>query len=402
MRKLFAMNGLFLLVSAAAYAGGVTRVEGGLGPRGLALGGAYTAVADDVSAFYYNVAGLSQVEENFVQFGSEIIFPRFSYERPEEIFGAKSESKFVNIPMPLAGVITRLNDSLVFGLGGYMPFGMGVTNSESWQRGQNFRKSLLGLGNFTAALAWQATDKLDLGIGLDAGYAQLIYKAPLHQIGDFVFNPAFLKNEGNGFGASGRFGAIYRPNSRLTLGLSLATPLKATLEGKTAIQLWGLPLFKDEFKTHVRFPARLSLGLAWQAGKKLKLVFDADLYPGQPPGLRLNFKRLPTIVQKLDWQTNFSYHLGAEYRLNEAWKLRGGLAYLTAAVPEKTANPIIPDGLGYGLTVGAGWEKNGWAADGALCYYLAGRQAERFSGNLMPGRYQMDGLVASIAVGKKF
>ncbi|OGY46675.1 MAG: hypothetical protein A2663_04430 [Candidatus Buchananbacteria bacterium RIFCSPHIGHO2_01_FULL_46_12] len=402
MKRFFVLLILFLLVAAPALAGGVTRVEGGIGPRGLALGGAYTAVADDVSAFYYNIAGLSQVEENFVQLGSEIIFPRFSYERPAGIFGAESESKFVNIPMPMAGVIARLNDKLVFGLGSYMPFGLGVSNSESWRPGKNFRKSLLGLGNFTAALAWQATDKLDLGLGLDFGYAQLIYKAPLHQIGEAVFNPAFLKNEGDGFGASFRLGARYRLNSKLTLGLSYSAPLKATLKGKTAVQLWGRPLFEDEFKTHVQFPARLSAGLAWQAGQRLKLVFDADWYPGQPSGLRLDFKHLPTIVQKLDWQTNFSCHLGAEYRLNESWKLRGGLAYLTAAVPEITANPVIPDGLGYGLTFGAGWEKNGWTADAALCYYLADRRVERFTGNLMPGRYQMDGLVVSAAVGRKF
>ena len=42
----------------------------GLGTRAMGMGGAFTAVADDESAFYWNPAGITQVRFASIMFGA--------------------------------------------------------------------------------------------------------------------------------------------------------------------------------------------------------------------------------------------------------------------------------------------------------------------------------------------
>jgi long-chain fatty acid transport protein len=53
---------LLLIALAAGPAAAGSYDVFGTGPRAIALGGAYAAIADDISALYYNVAGLAQID----------------------------------------------------------------------------------------------------------------------------------------------------------------------------------------------------------------------------------------------------------------------------------------------------------------------------------------------------
>ena len=58
-------------VSAATLA-----ETGGLGARATAMGGAFTAVADDFSAAYYNPAGLAQIEGYSISIEYLLVLPQ--------------------------------------------------------------------------------------------------------------------------------------------------------------------------------------------------------------------------------------------------------------------------------------------------------------------------------------
>ncbi|MCL2485877.1 MAG: hypothetical protein FWF00_02380 [Endomicrobia bacterium] len=56
---------LTLTVNAYAASGGAAFLRKGVGARALGMGGAFTSVADDTSAIYWNPAGLGKIGENY-------------------------------------------------------------------------------------------------------------------------------------------------------------------------------------------------------------------------------------------------------------------------------------------------------------------------------------------------
>lgn len=90
---LIVMGSFFVLTSSiyASDAGAFLRI--GAGARALAMGGAFTAIADDATAAYWNPAGLTQLEKQEVssmytkQFGLNIGYSFLNYAR---VFGEKN------------------------------------------------------------------------------------------------------------------------------------------------------------------------------------------------------------------------------------------------------------------------------------------------------------------------
>ena len=63
MRTLHLAVMLVLAAQAAWAAETASFLNVGVGARGLGMGGAYTALADDANALYWNPAGLSKLEK---------------------------------------------------------------------------------------------------------------------------------------------------------------------------------------------------------------------------------------------------------------------------------------------------------------------------------------------------
>jgi len=166
----------FGLVAQIALAGGNVRPGGSLSPGALGMGGAHNAVAGDGSAFYHNVANISHVPD-FLEFDLDTIVTKAKF---REFGSSKDEESAVGLfPMPLFARTHCLNDKLTLGLSLYPNDGLGVE-----YQGLKYHKSLLASINITEALAWQITDELALGAGLDVVYGQRVW---------FDFSGEFVK-----------------------------------------------------------------------------------------------------------------------------------------------------------------------------------------------------------------
>lgn len=379
---------LLVAISGSSQAGGPNRI-GGLGPRSLGMSGAYTAIADDVSAFYYNVAGISQIENNFVELGTELSFPKLSYEQPDSWGGFSEDSVDKVFPMPLAAGIFRLSDKLVLGGGLYTPYGLGTEYPESKIHGLKYQKSLLSLTNATIALSYEVSDTFSVGAGLDIGWSQFCYDAPFHQLGQLVIDPLFMQTGADGFGVGWRVGALWKPNEKFSWGFGYSAPMKVTLKGETDLNLFGLGLGEDHFKTHFTFPSRIGMGVAYRPTERLLLAFDANYYDySGAKKMVLDFNKLPTITQRLDWESIVSLHLGGEYQLDENWFVRAGIGWQGAPFPDSTMNPTMPDAEGFDLACGLGYKKNDWSIDIAYVLAQASREIKQRPGHIAPGNYK--------------
>ena len=66
----------------------------------------------------------------------------------------------------------------------------------------------------------------------------------------------------------------------------------------------------------------------WSRFKELRIRFDNGV---------------PDSVTPQNWDNNWRIAVGATYKLNEAWKLRAGLAYDQSPVDDAFRTPRIPD-----------------------------------------------------------
>jgi len=116
----FSLPGMF--PSPHASASGLEQLRG-IGARAIAMGGAYTAVADDASAVYYNPAGLAQLRENHFQVDYVLVAPQVVLQRGsgpgERLLDTWVKAPVLEFALDLSDTI-KFPRHLVFGLNAYI------------------------------------------------------------------------------------------------------------------------------------------------------------------------------------------------------------------------------------------------------------------------------------------
>lgn len=389
MKKAMVVLVAALFLVGFAWAGGVNRI-GGLGPKASGMSGAFTAVADDASAFYYNPAGLTQIKFNYVFVGGDLVLPRFEYEAPLSP-ALRSENDEMHL-MPLFGFSAPVNDKFTFGLGVISPYGLGAKYHQM--------ESLLTLIDLVPAVCWQVTDELSLGAALNLGWSQFAYDAPIMAGGIPV---GFSESDASGSGVSATFGTLVKPLDWLGLGIVYRLPTKVKLEGDTKIISPATGAIADDFVTHFTFPGRLTVGAAVKPLTNWTVAFDANWYDySGADKFRISYDNLPTAFQKLDWRDNCSFHLGTEFCPLDWLALRAGIGYQTAAIPDATISPLTPDASGWDASFGLGVNYKALSIDANYIYAWASRNVSIRPSHVAPGNYEAQVHVVGIVGSLKF
>lgn len=116
---------LLLMTVQASTASAASLMESrGIGIRAMGMGGAYTAVSDDVSATYYNPAGLAQIHGNQARFEYLFVSPRVYVREgsgPARVFLDKwTKAPEGGIAVDLSRAI-KLDRQIVVGWSAYFP-----------------------------------------------------------------------------------------------------------------------------------------------------------------------------------------------------------------------------------------------------------------------------------------
>ncbi len=141
-KKLLLFLSVFLCSGLSAHAAGFADTWG-FGSRAVSLGGAFTAVADDYSAAYYNPAGLAQSSRNYVTLDYMYTSPKIKVEddagndlvvttpngsvktNPTEYRGS---SRGLDLSIPLIGLGIDVNDIVNMPIN--VQFGMAISMPE--------------------------------------------------------------------------------------------------------------------------------------------------------------------------------------------------------------------------------------------------------------------------------
>ena len=405
-RCLLILSGCLLTFAPAVSGQGFSVFE--QGTCVMARGGATVAeTCGDGSAIFFNPAGLAGSTGLMISGGGTLVMAQgsFTADRNEE------ETELENDPIPVPHVYASygVSDNLAAGLGMYVPYGLGTT----WPK--DFEGAFLGYDNSLQAiyvqptLAYQVGERLSFGAGLTAVFGsvtitQLVDLSAQEVPGPGVpegtrfgqlgipFHTAFAdaRMQGSGTGIGGNFGVQFEATDWLRLGARFMTDVPIEYEGEATFEQvetgvilppenpLGFPagtpldtvlarsgifqpdsaLSEQSLRTEFTMPAQFVIGTSINASEALTLFFDYQW---------TNWSVLDTISLAFEHQDepqvryeNFDdthgFRLGAEYDVSRDLSLRAGFITHTAAAPEETVTPLLPEAHRNQITLGLGWQ----------------------------------------------
>jgi long-chain fatty acid transport protein len=156
-----------LLTPALALGAGFSLFEHGA--RGVALGGAFGATADDPTALYYNPAGLAFLEGTQVAAGAYFITlsSDFKGANPYPGVGYEASQQGQIFTPPHIYVTGDLGSSLKWGVGFYAPFGLGTWWDDDFAGKFITKRADLKIYNLNPTLAYKLSEQFSVAVGAD-------------------------------------------------------------------------------------------------------------------------------------------------------------------------------------------------------------------------------------------
>ncbi len=341
--------------------GGATSVLAGgwdngiVGLRAPGMGTAFTGLADDPSAIFYNPAGISLLEQRQGMSGSIRYNATYLRYRPlSEGEGRQGRSFMMGI-IPDFFYYRQLRTKagkVSVGFGLYVPYGgeAGTWSPEVFGVDMN---QFMAIGSLTPSVSWAITPRLALGVGFNLYIGFMKSRQIFDQIpvGLFLPNPPIdyvplrldQKFYVKGFPLGYNVGVLYRPHKKLSFGVAMRSGSHATLKGSSNTIVYladPLALYvHSDLTIKFRLPYLVTAGVAYRPSSNLVFVGDIQYNGwGRLKGLELTFKQLGiSQVSATGYKDTVKFMLGAEYTFLAHYSVRVGYMYTPSNIGDKRA-----------------------------------------------------------------
>jgi long-chain fatty acid transport protein len=370
-------------MASTVHAAGFALIEQSASMMGNAFAGG-AASPYDASTIYFNPAGMMHLEKgDQIVAGLHIVRPTadFTDEGSIDWTGANefvadyglngTSSGGVTGYVPNFYWATDINDgNAKFGLGINAPFGLSTKYDEDWSGKYHAIESELLTVNINPSVAFNLTDKLSAGVGVNIQYVDARLTNDLNYAA--VFNPVALpttaldgrvevKGDGVGFGFN--LGLLYQMERGTKLGISYRSKIDHRVDGTVSYSNTAAydPAFQSgDAKAAITLPEMVSTSFYHDINDKWAVMGDwtwtrwsrfSELtyeFPGGIPGSS-------TTEEK--WKDSNRFALGANYRINPAWLLRVGAAYDNTPIPsDELRTARIPGNDRKWASIGFNWQ----------------------------------------------
>ena len=369
----------------------------------LGAGRAYAGagiVGDDLSAVHYNPAGMTLLPGTQMQAGSVWIEVNAEYDGD---LGASENGRYKGQAIPAGYITHQLTDDVWLGLGLTVPFGMGTDYNKEWEGAERGYTSTILTFDINPNVAWKVNDFLSVGGGISLQYA----KAKLGMKPANIPVPATGKIDADSWDWGWNGGLMLQPTDSLRFGLAYRSAIEHNAEGDFTLSSPS-PLpnlnFTCAAEATVKTPDTIMFTSTWEATDNLRLSTLIRWAKWS------NFKNLTiknsntgTVLSNVenDWEDTWLFSVGADYKLNDAWTVRGGVAYEKDPVSDnKKRMAVIPDTDRLWLSFGATWHaaKN-FQIDGGFSYLkgIGNRDLYNEAGTRKLGKYKsLDAVILGI------
>lgn len=394
------LTGVAAATSTALAAGFQLTEQSSLG-AGRAYAGA-GIVGDDLSAVHYNPAGMTLLEGTRFQAGGVWIGINADFDSNNGMADENGRLKGQMIP---AGYVThQVNDKVWLGFAMTVPFGMGTEYSRDWEYGNRGTSAKIYTFDMNPNIAYKVSDFISVGAGVSVQYAKAKLGMNIGQSGASLLHG---KVEADSWDWGYNLGVMLSPSDKLRFGLSYRSAIKHEADGDVKLSnvnartleymLGQIDADLAQYATPIagllngqtlgtsatlKTPDTVMLTATWETTEKLRLSglirwanwsnFDdltleneipsglgggvGALNPGLGTAVGVLSGKLKDVTIENKWQDTWLFSVGADYRINDAFTIRGGLAYETSPIDDQsTRMAVIPDTDRVWLSLGASW-----------------------------------------------
>ena len=375
-----------------------------------ARGNAFVATADNPSALYYNPAGITQLEGQNVQFGLHTISVNSHFTAATGNLEADTDFEIQPVP-ELYYVYSPKDYPLAFGLGVYVPFGLGL----EWPEDVVFRNfaiegrlqyvtvSPIASRSFSCFSSTRCTMKHTKSSARSMSPARSRYATSGSTIQNSVrcrrvFDE--FRFRGNGFAYGAKLGLLWQPHPQWSFGLSYFSPTTVKYRGNSTAK----PFFSQKYGTsaELEFPQFIMGGISFRPTTNWNVEVGVDWTDWDTLD-SITFKGtvFGDVPLALNWESSFLAHFGVSRYLQHGYWFGAGYFFSQNSTSDADFNPILPDtdlhvgSLGFGKK-GEHWN---WAISAQI---IAGPSRHISNGNSADGSYQFFNQAVNFSLGYHF
>ncbi len=382
------------LLSCAVLAGAVA-AAGNAGASGYqlmeqnasGLGNAYAgaaAAAEDASTIFFNPAGMSLIGSRQAVFVGHFIKPSADFSNrasspPAGGFGLgpnggdAGDLAFV----PNFYLVWPLTPQWTAGIGVGVPFGLTTDYDTNWLGRFHALRSDLRTVNVNPSVAFKVNDDLSLGFGLNWQRAD----AELTKAVNYSFVAAAAGVPGVAPGSEGtnriaghddawgyNLGIMLNVTPQTRVGLSYRSAIRYTLSGDVSyanrpaalqaalvVPALAAQIGDGAVTANLKVPATFSAALKHSVNSRWDVLADVTWTQWSAFQSLVVVRSGGTVLENTpeNWSNTWRVGLGANYRADDRWTYRIGVAYDETPVPEAYRTPRIPDQDRRWLALGA-------------------------------------------------
>lgn len=363
--KISVITTALLAMAVSANAAGFRQANQSASANGI--GNAFTAVANDASAVWYNPAAMTDLPGTNLSIGSIFVAPHTEH---ESTTGAIDTPDAKTSALPHVYVTRKINDKFAVGLGVNVPYGLGTDWDEdnSLTRRVATKSELMAI-NANLNGAYKVNENLSVAAGasfvkLDAQMDKAIW------LGGATYTQQALEGDGTGVGYN--LAALYKHN-KWRFAANYRSQVKVDIDGTIHVDNAAVGITNRDATTEITLPDTFQIAIAHQCTDKLLASIEAD-YTNWTTYRKLvidytnNAGAAQTTTDYKYWNAVWAFRLGTEYKLNDSWKLRAGGYYDMTPIEDNYFETRSPGNNRLAFSVGAGYTKGNITVDASYLY----------------------------------
>ena len=385
-------------------------IENGASGLGNAYAGA-AAVSADSSTVWFNPAGMLELSGRHLSVAGHILDVDNSFEDRgstlapiaggAQVSGPTSDNPGGTTFLPNVFYVQPINPNLSLGFGLTVPFGSSTEYRDDWTGRYLTVESGVQVIDLNPSIAYRINDKLSIGGGISiqnmsatlgnavdsasvcsgASSGQLFNNTPfpLNQCADVglasagnVATDSYAEVNGDSTAATFNIGVLFKPQPGTKLGAAYRHSIDHTLDGdvdfdvnpalQAILDANSVQVLRDGgAEAEANLPAQLALSAAHQLNDRVQLLADLTWTGWNSfEELRVTFDdgSNPSVSTQ-DWEDAYRISAGINFKADDSWILRGGVAYDETPIPSvQRRTPRIPGNDRTWLSVGAGYTIN--------------------------------------------